>query len=242
LTVVDDGQATVFNEPGPRVTPGEWTALRDRFAELLGAAEAVVLSGSLPPGLPPDAYAVLIAAATERGRPVLLDADGAALRHGLAAGPALVTPNLAELCAVLGDDGQDGQDGQDGPDGPDWQDREEWLVESGRRMVAAGARASVVTLGPDGLLATTPDGTWHAHLPEPRPGNPTGAGDALAAVLGQGLAARRPWPDLLRDAVATSAAALARPVAGEIDPAVRARLAPTVVVEQVAPGPTATQY
>ena len=62
----------------------------------------MVLSGSLPPGLPDDAYAELIAAAAAAGVPVVLDTHGAALRAGAAAGPAIVKPNLAELAALAG--------------------------------------------------------------------------------------------------------------------------------------------
>jgi tagatose 6-phosphate kinase len=55
-------------------------------------------------------------------------------------------------------------------------------------------------------------------------GNPTGAGDAVTAALAAGLAANSSWPDALRDAVATSAAAVTMPAAGEVDLALRAEL------------------
>lgn len=91
VAVVDGGAGTVtmLNEPGPAVTPGEWEALRDRLEGLLPEASAVVLSGSLPPGLPPDAYATLVRLATGHGVPAVLDAGGAALRLALPAGPEI---------------------------------------------------------------------------------------------------------------------------------------------------------
>src|SRR5439155_13985983 len=57
LAVVDDahGDATGFWEPGPETTNAEWRAFLAAYDSLLTEAGAVVLSGSLPPGLPSDA-------------------------------------------------------------------------------------------------------------------------------------------------------------------------------------------
>jgi tagatose 6-phosphate kinase len=192
ITVVDDDGATGFWEPGPAISGDEWAAFLAAFDAL--AADAIVLSGSLPRGVPADAYAQLI----ERARaPVILDADGEALRLGAAAGPAIVKPNRAELERFGGDAGA---------------------------LLAAGAGAVVVTLGDEGLVAFTSSGRFEATPPEVVSGNPTGAGDAVAAALARGLVAGVPWPELLPDAAALGAAAVAAPVAGAFDRAVYERL------------------
>ena len=99
FTVVDGrtGDVALFNEPGPRIAADGYAEFRARYASVLAGCAAVVLSGSLPPGLPAGCYAELIAMAAGAGVPVLLDAHGEALRLGAAAGPAIVKPNLAEL-------------------------------------------------------------------------------------------------------------------------------------------------
>src|SRR5512146_853471 len=52
FTVVDGaGTAACFNEAGPEVTPHEFHSFQMAYQQALTAAEAVVLSGSLPPGL-----------------------------------------------------------------------------------------------------------------------------------------------------------------------------------------------
>ena len=104
FTVVDrkTGGSALFNEPGPPVSDGEFGDYGVRYKEVLDGCAAVVLSGSLPPGLPEDSYAHLIGLAAAAGVPVVLDTHGAALRHGAAAGPAIVKPNLAELAAMAG--------------------------------------------------------------------------------------------------------------------------------------------
>ncbi len=104
FTVVDGqtGQAALFSEPGPLITEDGYAEFRVRYASALGGCAAVVLSGSLPPGLPPGSYAELITMASAAGVPVLMDAHGEALRLGAAAGPAIVKPNLAELETFAG--------------------------------------------------------------------------------------------------------------------------------------------
>lgn len=159
VTIVDRSDATVLNEPGPVIAAEEWRHFVTRFRSRATDADAVVLSGSVPPGLPADAYAQLGRAAGER--PVLLDAAGPALLAGLAAGPAIVKPNRVEL-AELGA-----------------------TPESLRQQ---GAGAVVVSCGAEGLLAVTGEGRWRARPGEVVAGNPTGAGDAVVAALAAGMA------------------------------------------------------
>ncbi|MFC4055283.1 1-phosphofructokinase family hexose kinase [Actinomadura syzygii] len=192
VTVVA-AEVTVFNEPGPTVTAAEWDAFARDYGRLARDAEVVVLSGSLPPGVPPDAYARLVRLADA---PVILDADGEALRLGLAARPDVVKPNAAELARATGTDDP----------------------AAGIRALR-GAGAAVASLGAGGVLAATPDGVLRAELDRPEAGNPTGAGDALAAGLAAGLAGGLPWPERLRRAVALAACAVRSPVAGEVDAA-----------------------
>jgi tagatose 6-phosphate kinase len=195
VAVVDREDATGFWEPGPVVPAAEWSRFVDHFRDLIGRASVVTLCGSLPPGLPIDAYGVLTRAATEAGVPVLLDTSGPALREGLAAGPAVTKPNASELSALL----------------PNWD-------VGALRALTNGA--VVVTDGVAGLRAITPDAEFRCAPPGPVAGNPTGAGDACAAALARGLRDRTAWPPLLVDAVALGAAAVASPVAGAFDPAV----------------------
>ena len=194
FSVVDDSGVTAFYEAGPAVSEEEFAAFRRGYEQALDGAAAVVLSGSLPPGLEPATYATLIQAA---GIPAVLDTHGEALRLGAAAGAAIVKPNLAELKSLTGHK-------LAAPD--------EVIAAAGQLR---GAQAVVVTLGPDGLLAATGDGCWRARAPAAVTGNATGAGDAVAAALAHGLVLGRPWDERLRHAAALGAATAAAPVAGE---------------------------
>jgi len=94
VVVVDD-DATVFNEPGMLVHPAEWSLFQARFSRLVQSASVVVLSGSLPPGLPVDAYAVLTRLAKDAK--VIVDASGPALSAAVTASPDLLKPNAQEF-------------------------------------------------------------------------------------------------------------------------------------------------
>ncbi|WP_035855066.1 1-phosphofructokinase family hexose kinase [Cryptosporangium arvum] len=212
---VVDGDATGFWEPGPVVTPDEWDAFRVRYAGLVGDATVVVLSGSLPRGLPADAYATLIAAARRAGVRTVLDTSGAPLSAALPARPDVVKPNLHELEELVGAPAGRG------------------LVHLAGQARALGAGAVVASAGADGLVGVTGDGAWQVRPPERVAGNPTGAGDASVAALARGLRDDSPWPELLTDAVALSAAAVAAPVAGTVDPATAERFRTSVTVTEI---------
>ncbi len=175
-----------------------------------------MLSGSLPPGLPPGTYAELTAMAAAAGVPVLLDAHGEALRLGAAAGPEIVKPNLAELEAFAGRPGCSAA----GPgSGRVRVDPRQAVAAAAHELRASGPAAVVVSLGPDGLHAETREGCWQAVPPAVVAGNATGAGDAAAAGLAYGLALGHPWDERLREAVALGTAVALAPVAGEFSPA-----------------------
>jgi len=198
------GDAALFNEPGPFVGQDEYAEFRSVYEKALSGSQAVVLSGSLPPGLSSGTYAELGAMAESACVPAVLDTHGDALLLGAAARPAIVKPNLAELEALVGRSLSTAR-------GPD----KEAVAVAARELRAAGPHAVVVTLGADGLWAATDEGTWQAVPPAEVRGNPTGAGDAVAAGLAHGLVLGRPWDERLRHAVALAAASVAAPVAGE---------------------------
>ncbi|TQL67001.1 tagatose 6-phosphate kinase [Nocardioides albertanoniae] len=238
VAVADPDDVTIFNEPGPTVTAAERDGLADRLGQLGRRATCVVMSGSLPVGLGPETYAELCAMLktlpralpqtqppspagpspdltdqSVRSHPALLvDTSGPALIAAAEAGADLLTPNAAELADATGIHDP---------------------YAAARHLRELGAGAVVVTRGPDGMLAVTPDGVWSARLDERLVGNPTGAGDAATAALalGQASASRGvDWHQSLREAVAWSAAAVPVAHAGELDLATLDRLRPLVTV------------
>ncbi len=192
----DGTRTALFNEPGPQVTDDELRNFVTMYEAMLADAHAVVLSGSLPRGVPADTYARLAALASAHGVPAIVDADGEPLRHAPRGRPAVVKPTAAALARAV-------------PHGT--------AEEGARTLRGQGAESVVVSMGSDGLLAVTPEGTFRARMPYKIEGNPTGAGDSLVAGLALGLVEAASWPDRLRTAAALGAAAVASPVAGDFD-------------------------
>ncbi|HET8658756.1 MAG TPA: hexose kinase [Micromonosporaceae bacterium] len=213
VTVVAGGDATVFNEPGPVVDGVAWDALVEGVARALGGgATGLVCSGSLPPGAPAGSYAALVRLARDQRIPVVVDAEGMPLLAAARAGADLVKPNAAELAATTGVASH---------------------IQAAQVLRGAGAGSVAVSLGADGMLAVTGQGAWRVRLPRRLAGNPTGAGDAAAAAFVAGMASGQAWVDMLRHAVALSAAAVLAPVAGSVDVVAYHGLLPDVHVEEI---------
>ena len=153
---------TVLNENGPQVTSDECDALLRRLRELLPRYDAVVLSGSLPLGTPPDIYAVIIRLAQENGVKAVLDASGEALQFGVKAKPFLVKPNVHELEALsVGGDG--------------------WGGSAQALRAKYGIPLALVTGGARGAVLASAEGTWEAVPPAVPVVSALGSGDSLTA-------------------------------------------------------------
>jgi tagatose 6-phosphate kinase len=89
-------------EQGPYVTTEELGRFAADYRRLLASAAAVVLCGSLPDGLPADIYGSLVTYAAEASVPVILDAGGEELKHGVSHGPDLVVAETSSADPGLG--------------------------------------------------------------------------------------------------------------------------------------------
>lgn len=201
LVVADPVDATGFWEPGPQISPAEWQRFIDRFSGLMSVATVVVLSGSLPQGLPVDAYGQLVALARQQRVATIVDCDGPALHEALKHKPDIIKPNAAELAEAVGDADLSTTAG---------------VLAAADSLREAGAGAVVASRGGKGLAVSTPKLRYTAAPPEVLSGNPTGAGDACVAALARGLYYQTPWTIRLTEAVALSAAAVKTPVAGQV--------------------------
>ncbi|GAA1399530.1 MULTISPECIES: 1-phosphofructokinase family hexose kinase [Oerskovia] len=209
----DGGHPTVLNEPGAPLTAQEWALFVRTAVGLVGDGTVVTISGSLPAGTTQDRFTDLVRSLRAAGCPVHVDASGPGLLWAARAGADLLKPNRAELAEATGETG---------------------LAEGVAALQGLGARDVVVTDGEKGLAAFEPGSTTpaaRARLDVPVQGNPTGAGDAAMAALA--VSAGRPWAERLALTVATSAAAVLQPVAGEVDPQDVRRLGARVLAENL---------
>ncbi|GAA4710187.1 phosphofructokinase [Phytohabitans rumicis] len=213
----DSGRVTVLNEPGPQISAEAWARYEDALAAELasGRHATLVCSGSLPPGVPDDGYGRLTRIGRDAGVRVVVDAARSALAGTLAAGPDVVTPNLAEAEGVLAGHEEESVH-EDDPDVPDR------AAEAVRELCRRGARSAAVTAGAAGTAYG--DATDVAWVPTVRVDvvNPIGAGDSFVGGLVEAFEEGRTGIDAVVFAVATATASVEQELAGGVDPA-RAR-------------------
>jgi 1-phosphofructokinase family hexose kinase len=197
LALVDaNGRTTELLEPGPEVSNRVAADLSDSLRREANQAQMVILSGSLPFGLPADTYATLI---EQIGRDrVLLDSSGAALEQGIAAGPMLVKPNRQEAEHIVGF-------------------RIQSIADAARAAAAIGARGPryvLVSLGSHGAVMWTSERTLHISGPQVPVRNSVGAGDCLLAGFATSMIRGCSFEQCARFAVACGTAKVGHPETG----------------------------
>lgn len=161
------GSETEINEPGFPVSREQLKVVEQKIEAFARPSRVVVFSGSLPPGVPADAYARFIHIARQRGAKAILDTAGEALRQGITAGPDLVKPNLAEAEELTGK--------------PIRSERE--LGAALRTLIRSGAKAAVISCGTQGAVGTDGSISLHARPPRIHASSSIGSGDAMVAAL-----------------------------------------------------------
>ena len=209
------GRLTELLEPGPTASRSTAEALRATFLAEAAVASFSALSGSLPPGLPPDTYADLIARA-DRGR-VALDTSGAALTLGIDAGPLLIKPNRQEAGQLLGCAIE----------------TLEQAVDAGRALAARGPRIVVLSLGHEGAFVHADGQDWLIRAPMVTAQNTVGAGDCLLGGFLVGLARSWTLETCARYAVACGTAKVMHPETGVLTAADVDTVARSIVLEYV---------
>ncbi len=165
------GQQYRFCMPGPRLLEQEAQQCLEQL-QRIPPPDYLVLSGSLPPGAGSDFYARLARAVDPRCR-VILDASGDALRHGLQGPIYLVKPNLKELGDLAGRPIEADAD----------------IIRVSKSLIEQGQVSVVVTsLGADGAMLTTAEGSEHVRAPQVPIGSKVGAGDSSVAGITLALA------------------------------------------------------
>lgn len=167
MAVIDPvaGTQTEINENGPEVTNQECDALFALLRELLPGSDAVVISGSVPPGTPSDIYRSLIRLAQDEfGVKAVLDASGEALSWGMTASPFLAKPNVHELKAL--------EVAGDGWGGSAQALRQKYDLPLA--MVTGGSRGAVIA---------SQTGVWEAVPPPINLVSAVGSGNSLTAAF-----------------------------------------------------------
>ncbi|MCX3286853.1 1-phosphofructokinase [Streptomyces sp. NEAU-H22] len=200
-----DGVLTKINAPGPELSGAERELLLETVRQQSRDASWIACCGSLPRGLAPSWYADLVARAHAAGVRIALDTSGPALLAALRERPDVVKPNAEELAGAVGRPLATVGD----------------AVKAAEELREMGARAVLASLGADGQLLVSDEGSWFGSARVAAVRSNVGAGDSSLAGF---LIAGGNGPEALASAVAHGAAAVqlpgsVMPTPGDLDPA-----------------------
>lgn len=197
-----DGREYRFTPRGPQLHEAEWQACLTRLEQAPG--EVMVLSGSLPRGVPDDFYARAARGLQSRGVRVVLDTSGPALARAIAQGGLhLVKPSQGELEAYAGR--RFASPGEIGA--------------AAMEIVAAGkARLVAVSMGHRGAVLARAQGAVFLPAVEIEAASAVGAGDSFVAGMVHALVGGSSETEAFRHAMAAGAAAVSRPGTGLAHP------------------------
>ncbi|HOX03977.1 MAG TPA: hexose kinase [Candidatus Paceibacterota bacterium] len=191
------GRQLRFNPRGPEILREERLALFERIDRRLPRRGIVVMSGSLPRGLPATAYAQLAGRVRERGGIALVDSDGPVFAAAVKAHPFLLKPNEHELRQWAGGGVR----------------TEPALRGAAEELSAATGGWVLLTRGarPAWLIHHDEDRRWTAAPPPVRIQNSVGAGDAVMASVAAQIARGSGPAEWLRWGMAAGAVAARSP-------------------------------
>jgi 6-phosphofructokinase 2 len=210
------GQEYRFVPEGPEVSAPEWDACLIALDRL--DFDYVVASGTLPRGLPANAYAQVGEMASGKGAKFILDTSGPALEATLETGVFLCKPSLGELEKLVGHA----------------LPNDKTRIMAARRLIAKGASKIIaITMGARGALLVTADQALRAAAPPVAAKSAVGAGDSFVGALTLALAQEKPLSEAFIRGVAAGTAAVLCPGGGLCLADDVARLAKTLAAMEV---------
>jgi len=189
-------QQTIINAAGPHISRKELDRFLEKLRRISPPPDAMVISGSVPPGVPVDIYYSIIME-TKRNNKVrtILDATGQWLSEGIKARPHLIKPSIHEAEQLL-DTGLH---------------TEEAIIKAAFELVDMGIEVVVISRGKDGMIAATKKCVCKAVPPPVKVKSAVGAGDCAIAGLTLKLTAGEPLVEACRWGTAMGTAAVLTP-------------------------------
>lgn len=186
-----NGRLTEINEPGCEVSVEELEQFYRKFTDVGKAT--VVLTGSIPKGVPKECYAHIIEMVKAQGGKVLLDADGEVLHHAMKKNPDIVKINESEfqkLTEII----------------PEYRTLSESQICG--MLIERGIKEIIITRGEEGV--TYYSKTEHLDIPamKVKVSSTVGAGDTFGAAYLYAREQNKKVKEALCYAVAASAASV----------------------------------
>jgi 1-phosphofructokinase family hexose kinase len=93
---------TEINDSGQEISNDEFDFFIENYERLLHRADFVVIAGSLPKGLPEDAYRIMIEMAKERGLKVIIHTSPKYMNPIVDSAPFLINPDMRSNHSFMG--------------------------------------------------------------------------------------------------------------------------------------------
>ncbi len=188
-----------FNETellgrGPEIEQEDLYDFIKEYDIQLCKVSAVVMSGSLPVGCPPDFYKNLISKAHSENIATVLDTTGIPLNEAVSEKPTILHLNEHESKELTG------------------KDKITDIIEELKQMT----NLSALTFGDRGLYLSSTEETWHSNVKVENVIGTVGSGDCLVAGIAMAYAKDRPLEEVAKYGAAFGAANCMRKELGMI--------------------------
>ena len=173
---------TELNGSGPHIDSEAFSKLMEKLS-CLKAGDFVVLAGSIPASLLPDAYERILSVSVSHRAEVIVDVSGDLLKRSLLFSPFLIKPNHHELGELFGVVVRTRED----------------AVHYARKLQECGARNVLVSMAEQGAVLVAENGeAYAAEAPRGKLVNSVGAGDSMVAGFLAGWLHTKSFEDALR--------------------------------------------
>jgi len=181
----------LFDMPGPSVSRREWEKCLNYIDQIPDVAY-IIVSGSLPPGVPPGIFETIATIAGNKNAKLMVDTSGEALEVAVKAGVYLIKPNIGELASLAGKDKLE----------------IESIGDIAREVIEKGkCEIVVVSMGRLGAMLVTKDLEISVIPPDLEVKSTVGAGDSMLAGIVLSLIQKKSLVDAVKYGVACGAAA-----------------------------------
>lgn len=185
-----------FNMPGALLQDHEWQQVLTCLQEFIPSPDFLVVSGSLPKGVPIDFFKNVCDVTKEMGCKLIVDTAQEPLRHALDGGVFLMKPNLNEFQWLTGERFQNEQE----------------IIHEAQQMIQRNQSTYIViSLGAAGAFFITQDEYTYLRSPLVPIRSRVGAGDSMVAGITLKLAQGESIEHAVRYGIAAAASAVMTP-------------------------------
>lgn len=183
-----------FGMPGQELAQDEWEKCLQLLEE--NAPEFIVVSGSLPPGVPTGIFEMIGRIADKKKSKLIIDTSGDALKSALSAQAYMVKPNLGELSKLAGVEELGFND----------------ISNVARRLIKeTGCSIFLVSMGSSGAMLITKDESYMVTAPPVKRQSTVGAGDSMVAGVVVSFSRGKSLKEAIQYGVACGTAATINP-------------------------------